>query len=227
LLGLWLAFKALRPAKPAPVPPAIPVVVAVAQVGDVPVLLAGLGMVRAYITVTVHVQVSDVLDAVVFTEGQDVKAGQLLARIDPRPYAALLAVAVAEKTHDEALLANARVDLRRYDELVRQNAIARQQRDTQAALVSQDAASVQGDQAQIDIARLQLAHTAITSPIRGRTGVRLIDAGNLVQATNAGGLVVMTQMEPISMLFTLPEDEVGIVNRQLAASSPPGRSRSR
>jgi membrane fusion protein, multidrug efflux system len=216
-IGLWLLLKELLTPAPVPVVPPIPVVAVAAKTDDVPVYLAGLGTVQAYNTVTVHVRVNGTLDKVVFVEGQDVKAGELLAQIDPRPFQAQLNQVVAAKARDEALLADARLDLERYQKLTAQNSIAVQMRDTQLALVAQDAATVKNDQAQIDYAAVQLVYTAITSPISGRTGVRMIDAGNIVQTTDTTGLVVVTQIEPISVLFTLPEDDFEIVNRQMAA----------
>ncbi len=218
-IGTWsLAKDWFKPPPKAVIPP-IPVVVAVAQTGDVPVYFSGLGSVQAYNTVTIHARVNGTLDKVVFIEGQDVKAGDLLAQIDPRPYQAQLDQVTAAKARDEALLANARLDLQRYDRLASQNSIAMQQRDTQTALVAQDAATVKNDQAQIDYAAIQLLYTAIRSPIAGRTGVRMIDAGNIVQTTDTAGLVVVTQIEPISVLFSLPEDDFEMVNRQMAAGA--------
>src|ERR1700722_728461 len=182
-IGAWLILREWLKPVPAPAVPPIPVVVAVAQTGDVPVYLTGIGTVQAYNTVTVHVRVNGTLDKVAFVEGQDVEAGDLLAQIDPRPYQAQYDQVVAAKARDEALLANAKLDLQRYEKLAAQNSIAAQQRDTQSALVAQDAATVKNDQAQIDYAAVQVGYTTIASPIAGRTGVRMIDAGNIVHAT--------------------------------------------
>jgi len=216
-IGAWLAVRDLLKPAPAPMIFPVPVVVAAAQIGDVPIDLTGLGTVQAYNTVKVLFHVDGTLEKVLFVEGQDVRARDPLAQIDPRSFQAQFDQVVATKARDEALLANARHDLQRYEKLVSLDSIAVQQRDTQIALVAQDVATVKNDQAQIDFAAVQLGYTTITSPIAGRTGVRLVDAGNIVRATDTVGLVVVTQIEPISVLFTLPEDDFGVVNKQLAA----------
>jgi multidrug efflux system membrane fusion protein len=214
-IGAWLLMRAWqKPPPPNPRPP-IPVAVAVAQAGDVPIYLDGIGTVQAYNTVTVRAQVDGTLSKISFVEGQDVKAGDVLAQIDPRPLRAQLNQAIAAHARDAAQLANAKVDMRRYTTLVAQDSIATQQLDTQRALVAQNAATVQNDQAQIDYARVQLSHTTIVSPIAGRTGVRQVDAGNIVRAADTTGIVTVTQIEPISVLFTLPGDAVGPVLLQM------------
>jgi multidrug efflux system membrane fusion protein len=202
-------------------PAPVPVTAELARVQDMPIYQLGLGAVQAYNTVTIKVRVDGSLDKVAFTEGQDVKAGALLAQIDPRPYQAQLAQAQANKARDEAQLANARRDLVRFSDLVKKDFATRQSVDTQEALVAQSLAAVQGDDAAIDIAKVQLGYTTITAPISGRTGIRLVDQGNIVHASDPGGLVVITQLQPISLVFTLPEASLPAVNKALAAGSLP------
>ena len=201
--------------------PAIPVSVAPAQRRDVPIYLTGLGTVQAFNTVTVKTRVDGELLKVAFTEGQDVKAGDLLAQIDPRPFQATYDQAVAKKVQDEANLANAKLDLQRFSDLATRNFAPKQQVDTQRAMVAQLEAQIQGDQAAIDSAKTQLDYTTITSPLTGRTGIRLVDQGNIVHATDTTGLVVVTQLQPISVIFTLPESDLASV--QSALKSGPVR----
>jgi multidrug efflux system membrane fusion protein len=183
----------------------VPVVVATAARRDVPVYLDGLGTVQAFNAVTVRAMIDGPLSDVDFTEGQDVAAGAVLAHIDPRPYQASLDQAIAKKAQDEATLANARLDLARYTKLVATNYTSAQTADTQRAAVAQDEAIVAQDQASIDSARTQLSYTTITAPLAGRTGIRQVDAGNIVHTTDTSGLVLITQLQPISVVFTLPQ----------------------
>ncbi|WP_456762401.1 efflux RND transporter periplasmic adaptor subunit [Bradyrhizobium sp. USDA 4011] len=188
-------------------PPVRPVPVTAGPVKDQEFAISrvGLGMVQAYNTVTVKVRVDGEVQKIAFREGQNIQAGDLIAQIDPRPYQAQLHQAEADKARDEALLANARLDLERYSKLAVKEYATRQSVDTQEALVAQYQAAIAHDQAVIDNARLQLGYTTIVSPLAGRTGIRLIDQGNIVHASDSGGLVVVTQMAPISVIFTLPQ----------------------
>jgi multidrug efflux system membrane fusion protein len=197
--------------------PAIPASVSAAQRQDVPVYLTGLGAVQAFNTVTVKTRVDGELVKVAFNEGQDVKAGDLLAQIDSRPFQAAYDQAAAKRVQDEANVANARLDLQRFSELAARSYAPRQQLDTQRATVAQLDAQIRGDQAAIDAAQTQLNYTRITSPLSGRTGIRLVDQGNIVHAADTSGLVVVTQLQPISVVFTLPESELPAIQSALAA----------
>jgi len=194
----------------------VPVIAALSKNSDVPVYLDGVGTVRALNTVTVLPQVDGRLLSVNYTEGQDVTPGYLLAKIDPVTYQAAYDQAVAKKAQDEAMLANARLDLERYNRLATANAVARQQLDAQKATVAQLEAQVNLDQAVIDNAKAILEYTNITAPIAGRTGIRLVDQGNYVRAAGSSAIVVITQLQPISLLFTLPQQQLGEVNRAAA-----------
>jgi membrane fusion protein, multidrug efflux system len=198
-----------RPGADAP----IPVLAAQAVKADVPVYLDGVGTTRALNMVTVHTQVDGILIKIKFQEGQDVRAGDVLAQIDPRTYQAQLDQQVAKKALDEAQLANARLDLERYSNLVKTNAVTKQQYDTQRAMVAQLEAQVRLDQGAVDYARTQLDYCTITAPIAGRIGIRLVDQGNLVQASDPTGILVITQIQPIAVIFTLPQQQLPQVNR--------------
>ncbi len=183
----------------------LPVVVATAHAGPVPVTITGLGSVTAFYTVTVKSRVDGQLMKVNFQEGDFVKEGQVLAEIDPRPFQVQLAQAEGTLAHDQALLTNAKLDASRYETLLAQDAIPKQQLDTQKALVAQYEGSIKQDQANIDNAKLQLTYSKVTAPITGRVGLRVVDPGNIVHASDANGMVVITQLQPISVLFTIPE----------------------
>jgi len=202
--------------EPPKAPPATAVDVATAQLADVPVYLSGLGTVLAFYTVTVTARVDGQIEKVAFTEGQDVKKGTLLVQIDPRPYQAALGVAIATRDKDRAQLENAHRDMERYSVLAPEDLASKQTVDTQKALVAQLAAQIKGDDAAIDNARTQLDYTSITSPIDGRTGIRLVDPGNNVHAADTTGMVVVTQLEPISVIFTLPEEKFAQLSDALA-----------
>ena len=188
-----------------------PVGVAKAADGDINVTLNALGTVTPLATATVRPQVGGLLIKLNFTEGQMVKAGDTLAQIDPRPYQAALDQARGQLARDAATLANAKVDLLRYKTLMAQNAISQQQVATQAALVQSDEGVVVSDQANVESARINLGYTNIVSPVSGRAGLHQVDIGNIVQAGQSQGIVVVTQLQPMSVLFTIPEDNVGQV----------------
>lgn len=192
---------------------AIPVLTAQVIRKDVPIYLDGLGTVVAYNAVTVQSRVDGELVNVAFKEGQDVKAGDLLAQIDPRTYQAALEQAVAQRDKDAALLEEAKLDLERYISLG--NRVTRQTVDSQRSTVKQDEAAVKSDIAAIDTAKTQLSYTSITSPIDGRVGLRLVDKGNIVHSSDTTGLVTIAQMKPISVTFTLPQQNLRAINRQL------------
>ena len=194
----------------------VPVLAAAARRADVPVYLETVGTARALNTVTVQSQVDGKLVSLDFQEGQDVKKGDTLARIDPTTYQAALDQAVAKKAQDEAQLANARLDLERYERLAATNSINRQQADTQKALVAQLQAQIQADQGAIDNARAILAYTTITAPIDGRTGIRMVDVGNVIRASSATGIVVLTQLKPINVMFNLPQQNLPQINAAFA-----------
>ncbi len=202
-------------------PAAVTVTVAPVKVQDMPIFRTGIGTVTPTFSVTVHSRVDGQLDSVGFNEGDDVKKGQVIARIDPRTYQAQLLQAQATQAKDEATLANARIDLQRYETLIKQDAATQQQVDTQKALVNQLAATVKADEAAVKFAQVQLDYTTIVAPISGRVGTRLVDPGNIVHAADTNGLVVINQIDPISVLFTLPDDAVQDTNRAVAKSHQP------
>ncbi len=195
----------------------IPVVAARARVGDIGVYLTGLGTVTAVNTVTVRSRVDGQLIRAAFQEGQLVHAGDLLAEIDPRPFQVQLLQAEGQKAKDEAALKNAQLDLERYQTLSQQDSIPRQQLDTQKSTVNQTEASIKTDEGQVQSAKLNLAYSRITAPISGRVGLRLVDAGNIVHATDPNGLLVITQLQPIAVIFTIPADQLPAVQQQMRA----------
>jgi multidrug efflux system membrane fusion protein len=196
----------------------VPVLVGAASIADVPVYIDGVGTTKALNTVTVVSQVDGKLIKVGFKEGQDVERGFVLAEIDPATYQAQYDQVVAKKAQDEAQLANARIDLERYARLVTTNSVTRQQLDTQKALVDQLVAQTQQDQASIDNAAATLSYTKIIAPISGRTGIRQVDEGNIVRAASATAIVTLTQVKPISMFFSLPQQNLAQINKAFAAA---------
>ena len=224
--GIWYGWEATRsPQAPAgaTAPPAgkkgmagpTPVVGAAAKTGDLDLMINGLGTVTPLRTVTVRSRVDGELIRVLFDEGQAVKEGQLLAEIDPRTFEVQLSQAEGQLARDMALLQNARLDLERYQTLFKQDSIAKQQVDTQQSLVRQYEGAVRVDRSQVESAKLQLSYTKVTAPVSGRVGLRLVDPGNIVRAGDTNGLVVITQLQPAAVVFTVPQDNVPAVMRRL------------
>ena len=202
-----------------PSPAGVPVTVETARRQDVPIIVRGIGTVQAYQSVLIRARVDGTIDRIAFQEGQDVKPGDLLAQIDPRPYQAVFDQAVAKRAADTAMLSNAKRDLGRYTDLARSDFASRQSVDTQTASVSQATANTQSDDAAIAAAKLNLDFTRIVSPVEGRVGLRLVDVGNLVHAADANGIVTVNQIHPISVLFTLPQEQFPVVQDAIRASA--------
>lgn len=202
---------------PATTPAGVPVTTAHARRMDFPVYLRGLGQVQASAAVLVRARVDGALMQVAVTEGQTVKQGELVAVIDPRPFKAALDQAEAKRAQDQALLANAKLDQARYASLAKQDFASRQQVDTQQAIVNQYTAAMAGDDASVEAAKLNLGFCYITAPIPGRVGLRLVDPGNLIRASDGTGIVSINQLQPISALFTLPQDALPRIHAAMAA----------
>ncbi len=217
---VWMVRTPSAPTKTRGAGAGMPVVAADATKGEVKVTYDALGAVTPLATITVKSQVNGQLMRVGYQEGQIVQKGDFLAEIDPRPFEATLKQAEGALARDEALLEEARIDLKRYETLVAQDSIAQQQFDTQKALVHQDEGTVKIDQGVVDTAKVNLLYTHITAPVTGRVGLRLVDPGNTVQTSDAGGVVVITQIDPISVIFSVPEDnEPQIMTRMLSGAT--------
>jgi multidrug efflux system membrane fusion protein len=213
-------------ANSAQTPAPIPVTIAQATTADFPLYLNGLGAVEPYQTVLIRSRVDGAVTKIAFKQGQMVKQGDVLVQIDPRPYQAALDQALAKKTQDEASLRDARLNLQRYAGLAKQDSVSLQQLDTQQATVDQLIAQIKGDQAIIDNAQTQVDYTTIRAPLTGKTGFRLVDAGNIVHAVDTTGIVAIVQLQPISVVFTAPEEDVPEINKALAAGAVPVTARS-
>ena len=208
-------------ANSAQAPTPIPVTIGQAKTADFPVYLNGLGAVEPYQTVLIRSRVDGAVTKIAFKQGQMVKEGDVLVQIDPRPYQAALDQAQAKKTQDEATLRDAQLNLQRYAELAKKDSVSLQQLDTQQATVDQMIAQIKGDQAIIDNAQTQFDYTTIRSPLTGKTGFRQVDAGNIVHAVDTTGIVTIVQLQPISVVFTAPEENVPQINKALAAGVTP------
>jgi len=224
VVGLYFFIARSRPDSSTQAPPdamhtIVPVAAAPAKLGDMNQYISAIGTVTAYNTVTVKSRVDGQLDKVNFTEGQLVKAGDLLAEIDPRPYQVQLTQAEGTLAKDLASLENAKILLARDQELYNQKVLARQDLDNQQAAVGQYAGSIQSDKGAVDNAKLQLVYSRITSPITGRVGLRLVDAGNIIHATDATGLAVITQLQPIAVDFGIPADDLPRLQNAMKANS--------
>ncbi|HKO46766.1 MAG TPA: efflux RND transporter periplasmic adaptor subunit [Polyangiaceae bacterium] len=227
-LGITIFLVQSRKAASTSAPPAnsaalarpVPVVLARASNRDVPVFLDGLGNAVPLVTVTIRPQVDGPLTAILFQEGQSVKKGDLLARIDPRPFTIQLHQAQAALARDQAQAKNAQINLARYKALHEQGLATQEQLDDQRATADQLAGTIKSDQAQIENARLQLAYTQVRSPVDGVTGVRQVDQGNVVHPSDPNGIVVVTQLDPMAIVFTLPQDYLPQINREIANGLP-------
>jgi membrane fusion protein, multidrug efflux system len=200
--------------------PPVPIVAGIVRIQNVPIYLFGLGTVQAFNTVTVRSRVDGQLERIAFREGQDVRAGDVLAQIDARAFQATLRQAEANLRGDEAKLRSAKAELERTLNLATRDFASRQSVDIQRALVAQLEAALDADRAQIDNAKIQLEYTVIRSPIDGRTGLRLVDEGNIVRASDGAGIVVIVQLRPIAVVFSLPEEDLPKINRQMGRGSP-------
>jgi multidrug efflux system membrane fusion protein len=223
--GSALALRHIWPSREAEAansgPPAAPIVAGTVAQHDVPIYLNGVGTVIAYNTVVVRAQIQGQIISINFTEGQQVHTGDLLAQIDPRPYQAQIEQFTANRDRDQAQLANAQANLNRYTPLEQKGFATSQLLDTQKAQVAQVEAAVKADQAQIDAANVQLSYTRLTSPIDGVVGIRQIDVGNVISPSTPNGLVVVTQLQPISLIFTLPETDLPRIQRQQQNAKAP------